>query len=134
MKIEKKDMKDIYNLILKSDLMTIAGKSVLFFPIDSGERVEETSDGIILLEVKKEGSFNLVKPGFISVVTEDIDGKIFTTLELGYVTTEYAVPFDIVEYHEFMKKPKLGRKEIDKLSKYDCFLVRKENVIAEFKY
>jgi len=134
MKIQKEKMKEIYDLILRSDLMTVAGKSQLFFPVDSGERVEETSDGLLLLEVKKEGSFNLVKPGFITVNFADENGKIATSLELGYVSTEYSVPFDIIEYHEFLRKSKLGKKEIQRLAQYDCFLVRKENIVAEFKY
>jgi len=134
MKIEIQKMTEIYNLIIKSDLLTITGKSELFFPIDSGERIEESSDGLLLLEIKKEGSFNLVKPGFLTQEYLDSENVEHTALDLGYVSTEYAVPFDICEFHELIKKPKLSKREIEKLSKYDCFLVRKENVIGQFKY
>jgi hypothetical protein len=131
-RISKERVNKIAEALGESGLMTmVSTKGVLFFPIDTPEKVSESDTGVILLETKKEGSAALVKPGLI-VSMGDRD-KIPSVL-FGYATTEYAAHFEVADYHSITgDKGFLSEEQISELNDLECFMLKKESVMVAFE-
>jgi hypothetical protein len=133
--IEESKIQEYYDLILKSDLAQMnSTKATLFFPLFQEEAVDQTEEGLILLEAKKTGSIKFIRPGFILATYEDDDKNEVKRLDLAYVTTEYATLFNIKDHYRYLKAPVLKKKDILKLSELECYLVRNETILGTFKY
>jgi hypothetical protein len=133
--IEEKTIKEYHNLILKSELTNMNMiKATLFFPVLQGEEIDETDEGIILLEAKKTGAIKYVRPGFILADYLDEAGNTVKKLDLAYVTTEYATPFNIKDHYKFLSGTNLKKKELEKLEDLECYLIRNETILGTFKY
>jgi len=131
----REEIKEVFDLLSRSELSESEnGKAFLFFPFEQKEKVEETDNGVILLEANdnKYGSKKLVKPGFM--ITK---GRVFLDNPLvAYVSDEYSIPFDLKEHMEEFSfiQNELTKEEKEKLYSLDCLLVRDVQVIATFKY
>jgi hypothetical protein len=135
MKIKEADIRElspILSALYNSELYDESekNKGALFFPIEEeGEIKEETEEGVVLLHDmnRNKGSKSLIKPGLLLT-----DKGI---VKLAYVSTEYAYDFNLRNFSLFMGKLDkfpLKKKEIDKLSAYECLLVKKEQVVITF--
>jgi hypothetical protein len=129
-KNEASELKELFDLIGKANLNQIAeGKSGIFFPFEIADKIEERETGVILLENKTEGSKNFVKSGFLVSSLSDEP-------TVSYVSIEYAVKLDIETHLTLFPNQKqlLNKKKLDILKKYDCYLVREQQVLASFKF
>jgi len=132
MKIKENEIRDVAVILDKlyaKDM--VQGRASLFLPIDEGEKLEETEEGIIIpgSEIVKAGSHNLVKAGLMISNEESIT-------KLAYATTEYAVKFDFAKYVMYSKnvdKFPLTKKEIELISQYEWLLIRNESILINFK-
>lgn len=135
MKIKEADIQELtpilaalYNKELYDE--TEKNKGALFFPIEEeGEVKEETEEGVVLLHdmSRNKGSKSFIKPGLLLT-----DKGI---VKLAYVSTEYSYDFNLKNFALYMGKLDkfpLKKKEIDKISSYECLLVKKEQVIITF--
>jgi hypothetical protein len=128
-KNEASALKEAFSIIKDANLGEITGgSSVLFFPFEIDQKVEERETGVILVEMKTEGSKNLVKPGFLI-------GPSFEP-EIAYVTTEYSIPIDIETHLGLFpnQKQSLNKKRLEVLKTYECSLIRSQQVLATFKF
>jgi hypothetical protein len=135
MKIEEKRIKRVREILLESKLLDIVeSRSILFFPIKIEEKVSETEMGVVLLEsTKKEGSSKLVVPGLI--VSDDDVTSPTAGVYLGYASIEYAVPFNVSDFHYFLNgRGSLTKKRLDELCELECLLIRKENSLISFRF
>lgn len=131
-RITKERVQSVAAAIGESGLMTMVGtKGTLFFPIDAPEKVSESEEGVILLETRKAGSAALVKPGLILSIGErdNVPAVLF-----GYVTTEYAVPFEVSEYHAITgDRGFLSEEQVSELNDLECLMVKKESILVAFE-
>lgn len=133
--IEITNIEEYYNLIIKSELANMnSTKATLFFPIFQEEAIDQTEEGIILLEVKKTGRIKYIRPGFILAHYVDDEGNDVPQLDLAYVTTEYATVFNIRDHYKYLRNATLKKKDIKKLEELECYLVHNETILGTFKY
>jgi len=128
-KNEATALREAYSIIRDANLGEITGgSSVLFFPFEIEQKVQEKESGIILVEMKVEGSKNLVKPGFL--VGPNLEP------EIAYVTTEYSIGIDIETHLGLFpnQKQSLNKKKLEVLKTYECSLIRSQQVLATFKF
>jgi len=138
-KIEENQIEEFYELISKSDLMSInTSKSTLFFPIGLESIQTTESEPVMLLEEKDRvgmsGSKRFVRTGLVVMPYVNENGDDVTKLEIGYITTEYAVPFIIKDHYRYLRKSSLKQKDVGKLQNLEAYLVRNEYVLGTFKY
>jgi hypothetical protein len=127
-KNESSALKEAFSFISNTNFGEITGgNSVLFFPFEIQDKIEERETGVILVEMKTEGSKNFVKPGFL--VSE-------AGINIAYVSTEYSIKLDLETHFELFpnQKQSLNKKKLDIVKQYDCFLVRDVQVLAMFKF
>lgn len=129
-KNEASELREFHALLSKANLGEfVSDESALFFPFEIGDKVEEKESGVILLETKTEGSKNFVKPGFLVTA---LSGEPV----VAYVTTEYAVKLDIETHLSLFPNSKQGlnKKKLEALTGLDCFLVKRQQILASFKF
>jgi hypothetical protein len=131
MKIKKNEITKIRDILLGSSLMDITNKnSALFFPLEIEEISGTTEEGVVLLEVKQEGSRSLVKTGLIV----HVDDKGKKKVELALASTEYAPQMSLRSHLALTQENNnLSDKSTETLSSLDCLIVKKEQLLVVFK-
>lgn len=131
-RLKKERVAKFIGILRESSLMTMVNtKGVLFFPVDAPEKVSQSETGVILIETRKEGSAALVKPGLILSIGEKED---IPTVFFGYATTEYAVQFDVSEYHEITGDIGfLSEEELAEINDTECLMVKKDSIMSAFE-
>ena len=133
--IEEKKLQLYYDLILASELANMnSTKATLFFPIKQEEALDQTEEGLILLEAKKTGSIKFIRPGFVLATYLDDEGNEVKRLDLAYVTTEYATAFNIRDHYKYLRSTIIKKKDLEKLQDLECYLIRNETILGTFKY
>jgi len=131
MKIKKGDINKVKDILRESSLMLLTSDSSgLFFPLEADEVSGTTEEGVVLLEVKQEGSRSLVKSGLL--VHVDNRGK--RRVELAHASTEYAPAFGLRAHIDITRENNnLSEKSIELLSTLDCIIVKREQILVTFK-
>jgi hypothetical protein len=133
MKVKREEIDRLMGSLRESGLMTMLdSRAVLFFPIESETKAEETESGVLLLETRKDGASSLVRPG-VTVSKGDSKKEEVPSIGISYASVEYAAPFSVREYHDIAKDNGwLSDEDLEFLFGLDCLIIRKENVLLGF--
>jgi hypothetical protein len=131
-RLKKERVSSFTSMLRESGLMTMVNtKGVLFFPVEAPEKVSQSETGVILMETRKDGYTALVKPGLILSISEKEE---VPTVFFGYATTEYAVPFDVSEYHEITgDRGFLSVEELAEINETECLMLKKDSILSAFE-
>ena len=124
MKVKKEKIKEIKSILEDVKFVPCIESHTIFFPIDQTE--EKEIDGLSLTASDDKANKKAV-PGLI---LSDLEGN--SQVQLAYANTTYSTTFNFIQYCELVSN-KLSRKEKEKLSELECYLVGADYLFISFE-